>query len=110
MAERQTGCKIKALRSDNGREYINKRFDDFLKQHGIVRQLSVPYSPQQNGVAERANRTLVEMARSMLVHSNMPVFLWAEAVQTACYIRNRSPTMALIGMTPFEAWSGKSLT
>ncbi|CAD7002894.1 unnamed protein product [Ceratitis capitata] len=107
MVERQTGQKIKALRSDNGREYINKRFDDFLKQHGIARQLTIPYSPQQNGVAERANRTLVEMARSLLVHSNMPEFLWAEAVQSACYIRNRAPTSALVGMTPYEAWSGR---
>lgn len=99
MVECQSGQKIKVLRSDNGREYINKRFDDFLKQQGIMRQL--------NGAAERVNRTFVEIARSLLVHSNLPKFLWAETVQTACYIRNRSPTAALIGLTPYEAWSGR---
>uniref|UniRef100_A0A034WSQ9 Retrovirus-related Pol polyprotein from transposon TNT 1-94 n=1 Tax=Bactrocera dorsalis TaxID=27457 RepID=A0A034WSQ9_BACDO len=75
MVECQIGRKIKVLRSDNGREYINKRFDDFLKQQGVTRQLTVPYIPQQYGVAEQVNRTLVEMTRSLLVHSNMPAFL-----------------------------------
>ena len=90
MVERQTGRKIKCVRSDNGGEFVNKRFDDHLKKCGIKRQLSVPYTPQQNGVAESANRTLVEMARSMLIHSGMAENLWAEAVLTAAYIRNRS--------------------
>lgn len=107
MAESQLGRKIKAIRSDNGREFVNKRFDNLLQENGIVRQLTVPYSPQQNGVAERANRTLVEMARSLLIHSGMTESLWAEAVMTACYIRNRSPTAALDRITPYEAWSGK---
>ncbi|GBP05381.1 Retrovirus-related Pol polyprotein from transposon TNT 1-94 [Eumeta japonica] len=94
------------LRSDNGREYNNKTFDLYLQEHGIVRQLTVAYTPQQNGVAERANRTLVEMSRAMLLHANLGKHLWAEAVSTAVYLRNRSPTKALLGKTPFEVWYG----
>lgn len=102
--ERQTGKKIKILRSDNGREYINNQFDSYLQDNGILRQLTVAYTPQQNGVAERANRTLVEMARSMLIHANLPQNLWAEAVLTAVYLRNRSPTEILCDRTPYEVW------
>lgn len=107
MAESQLGRKIKAIRSDNGREFVNKCFLSLLQEHGIVRQLTVPYSPQQNGVAERANRNLVEMARSLLIHSGMPESLCAEAVMTACCIRNRSPTASLVRITPYEALSDK---
>lgn len=76
----------------------------------IEKQLSTPYTPQQNGVAECANRTIVEMARSMLHHQNLNKNLWAEAVVTAVYTRNRCPTNALVGKTPEEAWSGKRPT
>ena len=69
LVERQSGHAVKALRSDNGGEYISKAFDDYLSKHGVARQTSSPYTPQQNGVAERANRTIVEMARSM-IHAN----------------------------------------
>ena len=104
--ERQTGCKIKKLRSDNGGEFVNNAFDEFLATEGITRELSVPYTPQQNGVAERANRTLVEMARAMMVHAGVKKNLWAEAVSTAVYIRNRCPTKFLQNKTPFEEWCG----
>lgn len=107
MSKNQLGRKIWAVRSDNGREFVNKRFDNLLEENGIERQLTVPYSPHQNGLAERANRALVDMARSLLVHSGMPESLWAEAVMTACYIRNRPPTAAVVRKTPYEAWSGK---
>lgn len=105
--ECQTNKKIKVLRSDNGTEYKNKQFDEFLEKCGIKRQLTVPYTPQQNGIAERANRTLIEMAKSLLIHANLPEFLWAEAVQTAAYLRNRCPTKVLNGGTPFELWKGR---
>lgn len=62
QVENETGCKIVRLRTDNGKEYVNNEFDTFLQQQGIQRQLTVPYTPQQNGVAERCNRTLVEMS------------------------------------------------
>lgn len=104
MVERQVGHKVKILRSDNGTEYVNGAFDSFLKENGIVRQLTVPYTPQQNGVAERFNRTLVEMARCMLVGEGLTENLWAEAVNTAAYLRNRAPTKALDEVTPYEVW------
>lgn len=105
--ECQTGQKIKTLRSDNGKEYINNDFINCLNKCGIKRQLTVPYTPQQNGVAERANRTIVEMAKSLLIHAQLEEFLWAEAVKTAVYLRNRCPTKALNGQTPFEIWKNR---
>ena len=71
-------------------------------------ELTVPKTPEQNGVAERANRTLVEMVRSTLVDSKLPPKFWAEALSTAVYLQNRSPTKAVEGMTPFEAWMGEN--
>jgi len=107
MAERQTGKMLKCIRSDNGTEYVNKAFDGFVKTNGIIRQLTTAYTPQQNGVAERANRILVEMSRCLLVQSGLCEAFWAEAIYTAVYLRNWSPTSALANMTPMEAWSGK---
>jgi hypothetical protein len=104
-AEKQTGQRIKKLRTDNGREYLSNAFKDFLRSEGILHQLSVEYTPQQNGVAERKNRTLVEMARCIMLQGNLPQSLWAEAVNAATYIRNRCTTKSLNGETPFEAWS-----
>lgn len=91
-AEKQTGKQIKKLRTDNGKEYLSNNFKNFLKEEGISHQLSVEYTPQQNGVAERKNRTLVEMARCIMLQGNLPQSLWAEAVNAATYIRNRCTT------------------
>jgi len=107
LVETQSEHKIKTFRSDNGGEYISKPFKRFLKDHGIEKQTSTPYTPQQNGVAERANRTIVEMARSMLHAQKLHKSYWAEAVANAVYTRNRCPTRALESMTPEEAWSGR---
>jgi hypothetical protein len=106
MAERSSGYKLKKLRSDNGGEYISNEFDQYLLDEGIQRQNSIPKTPQQNGVAERMNRTLEEVIRSMLSESKLPKRFWAEALATATYLRNRSPTKAVEDMTPFEAWNG----
>lgn len=106
QVECETSKKIKVLRTDNGSEYVNGDFDKFLKLYGIQRQLTVQYTPQQNGVAERANRTVVEMARCMLMDSELPESLWGEAVNTAVYLRNRSPTKILEYKTPYEVWCG----
>lgn len=103
--EREMEKKIKILRTDNGGEYVSGDFKKFLESEGIQRHLTVEYTPQQNGVAERANRTLVEMARCMLMSSNLPESLWGEAINTAAYLRNRSPTK-LLQCTPYEAWCG----
>lgn len=107
MVERQTGFKLKILRSDNGREFINGRFEESLRLDGIRHQKSCPYTPEQNGVAERMNRTILEKARSMLNDAKMQKKFWAEAVNTAVYLINRSPTRTLHGKTPEEAWTNK---
>lgn len=101
----ETGQNIKVLRTDNAKEYLSREFTDLLESEGIRRQLTVEHTPQQNGVAERANRTLVEMARCMLLQSKLPLSLWAEAINTACFIRNRCPTKSLNNKTPFEMWN-----
>ncbi|XP_049301969.1 uncharacterized protein LOC105228281 isoform X1 [Bactrocera dorsalis] len=107
MSEKQTDKKIKILRSDNGREYLSDEFEKYLCEYGIRRQLIVPHTPLQNGVAERANRTLVEMARSMIVHSGLDESFWAEAVSTAAYLRNRATTKTLVDNTPYEEFVGR---
>ena len=104
MLETQSGLRVKAVRSDNGSEYINSTLDEYFKSKGIVHQLSAPYSPEQNGKAERLNRTLVERMRSMLVDAGGRDELWAEAINTANYIRNRSP-VAGKDMTPWELFT-----
>lgn len=106
-AEKHTGAKIKKLRTDNGTEYLSWEFTNFLKEEGITRQLTVEYTPQQNGVAERSNRTLVEMARCMLTQTGTPLTLWAEAINAAAYTRNRCPTKANQEVTPHEIWTEK---
>ena len=107
LAENFTGNKLKCLKSDNGGEYTSRGFGQFCKQRGITHELTVPRNPQQNGIAERMNRTLFEAARSMLCYAKLPLRFWADAVNTAAYLRNRSPTTALNGHTPYEIWFGK---
>jgi hypothetical protein len=101
---------IKSFRSDGGGEYISQAFTSYLREHGIQRQQTPPYTPEHNGVAERMNRTLVECARSMLHDAQLSYKYWGEAVITACYIRNRCPTRSLssinLHITPYEAWFG----
>lgn len=109
LVEKQTGKQIKVLRSDNGGEYINKNLQDFLKKYGIRHQTTVPHSPQQNGVAERANRTIVEKARCMLLDAGLDQRFWAEAVNTAVYLKNRSPTKAVRDTVPESKWSNKKV-
>lgn len=106
LVENQTDLKIKMLRTDNGREYINKNFQMFLQQCGIKHQTTVPYSPQQNGVAERANRTIMEAGRCMLQDAGLDRRFWAEALNTAIFIKNKSPSKAVRGTTPEEKWYG----
>lgn len=103
--EKQTGKQIKCLRSDNGKEYVGKRFQSFLQENGINHQLTAPYTPEQNGIAERMNRTIMEKVRCMLHETKLPKFLWAEAVNYSVYLINRQPH-SKIGMTPQEAWTG----
>ncbi|KAL0276866.1 UNVERIFIED_CONTAM: hypothetical protein PYX00_004339 [Menopon gallinae] len=104
--EKLTERKIKFLQSDNGTEYVNNEFDKYLKENGIQRRLSISYSPQQNGISERKNRTLLDMARCLLIQAGMKPSFWAEAVNTANYIRNRCPTSAQ-NSSPYEILFGK---
>lgn len=94
LVQNQVGKTVKSLRSDNGREYINKKFEEFLAKNGIIQQTTVPYNPQQNGVAERFNRTLMEMVRCMLIDANLTKDFWAEAANTATYLLNFIPRNA----------------
>ena len=105
--ENQTGMKIKALRTDNGTEFVNKELSNFLSIEGIQHQTTVPYCPQQNGVAERTNRSIIEKARSLLSGSNLSKAYWEDAVGTAVYLKNRSPHRSLHGDTPYERWHGE---
>ena len=107
MAERMSDKRLKVLRSDNGGEFVSGQFVKYLQSEGVRHELTVPKTPQQNGVAERLNRTLIEMTRAMLAGSNLPQNLWAETLSTAVYIRNRSPTKAVKRMTPYEALHGR---
>ncbi|KAG7527831.1 Integrase catalytic core [Arabidopsis thaliana x Arabidopsis arenosa] len=95
-------AKIKIFRSDNGGEYTSHAFKQHLAKHGIIHQTSCPYTPQQNGVAERKNRHLMEVARSMMFHTNVPKRFWSDAVVLACYLINRIPTKILQDSSPFE--------
>ena len=106
LVEKSSGRMIKTLRTDNGGEYISTEFNLYLTKEGIKHELTIPHTPQQNGVAERLNRTLIEGVHTMLADSKLPHRFWAEALSTTVYLRNRSPTKALEGITPFEAWSG----
>ena len=109
MVENQTGRKIKVLRSDNGTEYRNDQFSYFCKNEGISRHFTVRDTPQQNGVAERMNRTLLEKVRCMLSNAGLGKQFWAEAVMYASHLINRLPSAALNGKTPLEVWSGKPI-
>nr|GEW32407.1 retrovirus-related Pol polyprotein from transposon TNT 1-94 [Tanacetum cinerariifolium] len=96
--------KLKILRTDRGGEFLSKEFSRFCDEYGIKRELTVPYTPEQNGIAERKNRTIVEMARSMLKTKNLEDEFWAEAVATVIYLINISPTKVVWNVTPYEAW------
>lgn len=103
MATAHFRSKIAKLRSDNGGEYINDEFIDFCEQAGIVMEHIVPYTPQQNGVAERMNRTIMERARAMLDDASFKRSKWSVAVLAVVYLINRSPTSALKETkTPYE--------
>jgi transposase InsO family protein len=107
LVENLSGRKIKVLRSDNGGEYTSNEFKDFCREAGIKRELTTPYNPQQNGVAERKNRSIVEAAKAMIHDQNLPMHLWAEASSTTVYVQNKSPHKILGNKTPEEVFTGK---
>ncbi|KAG8491616.1 hypothetical protein CXB51_014995 [Gossypium anomalum] len=104
LVENQTGSKIRVLRTDNRAKYLSERFQKLCEQAGIYHQLTTVYTPQQSGVCERKNRTVMNMARCLLFQSKLPSRFWVEAVNTSVYLLNKLPTRAVKDKTPFEAW------
>ncbi|GJR59510.1 retrovirus-related pol polyprotein from transposon TNT 1-94 [Tanacetum coccineum] len=107
LTQRALNATVRYLRTDNGTEFVNKTLTEFCESVGITHNTSVPRTPQQNDVVERRNRTLMEAARTMLIFAKAPMFLWAEAVATACYTLNRSLVHTLHGKTYYELLKGK---
>jgi len=106
IIKKQSGYKIRTVRSDQGREYTSNGFEAFCTQQGIRHQTTPAYTPQLNGVVERKNRTILNMARSLLKAKKLPKQYWAEAVSCEVYLLNCCPTRSLEVVTPEEAWSG----
>lgn len=107
VVEQESGASIKTFRTDRGGEFTSHEFQDFCKKEGIKRHLTAPYSPQQNGVVERRNKTLLEMTLSILKHLDVPNWLWGEAVRHATYLINRLATRTLHQQVPYESYKGK---
>ncbi|CAI7901349.1 unnamed protein product [Closterium sp. NIES-54] len=108
MVERESGKRVKAIRSDHGGEFLGVEFRSWLKRHGIKQQLTTAYTPQSNGVADRANRTIIEGWRTILVDSGLPLRFWPLAIGHATTIKNR--VLTHVGgqhWVPMEKWSGK---
>ena len=104
--EVQTGNKLQVLRSDRGGEYLSEEFINYCSIHGIQRELTQAHIPQQNGVSEQRNRTILERARCMSHDCQLPIYLWTKAIATATYLINRSPTRANHGETPEARFTG----
>jgi hypothetical protein len=104
----QCGHSVKNFQCDGGLEFNNKKVSDFLKAEGIKFVITNPYTPQQNGCAERTNRTVVDLSRTLLVAGDLPKSLWAEAVNTSVYTLNRTGPSSVEGRTPYELFTGKT--
>ena len=107
VMQNKKNLKIASIRSDHGGEFENKDFELFCDEHGIEHNFSAPRTPQQNGVVERKNRSLEEIARTLLNDTSLPKYFWAEAVNTACYIMNRALIRPILKKTPYELYNGR---
>lgn len=109
LHENQTGKKLKIFHSDGGGEFMSKKFKSFLDERGILKTTTATETPQQNPLPERANRTIFEMARALLLHAGLPNIFWPEAALTAAYLRNRCTTKGSViqNKTPYETWFGR---
>ena len=96
-------------RSDQGGEFPSEELKLFCDKSGIKKQLTAPYTPQQNSVVERKNSTIMGLVRSMIKEKNLPLELWGEAFSTCVYVLNRSSTKGIKGKTPYEKWNGRKL-
>jgi transposase InsO family protein len=106
-AQNEFGLRVKKIRSDNGIEFKNTQIEGFLKEEGIKHEFSSPYTPQQNIVVERKNRTLMDMARTMLDEYKTADQFWAEAIETTCYSINRLYLHRILKKTSYELLTGK---
>jgi transposase InsO family protein len=107
-AQNEFGLRIKKIRSDNGTEFKNSQIEGFLEEEGIKHEFSSPYTPQQNGVVERNNMTLLDMARTMLDEYKTLDRFWVEAIKTACYSMNRLYLQRILKKTSYELLTGKN--
>ncbi|CAI7835185.1 unnamed protein product [Closterium sp. NIES-54] len=108
MVERQQDRLVKAIRTDRGGEFLSKEFSLWLKKNGIRHSLTMPYSPAMNGIAERANRTITETARGLLIEARLPDYLWPDAVRSACVAKNRALThVGADKWVPYVEWIGR---
>ena len=105
--QNEKGHGIVCIRSDHGGEFENHVFEIFCNNLGIEHQFSSPRTPQQNGVVERKNRSIQEIARTMLNENALPKYVWAEAVNTACYVLNRVLVRPHLNKTPYELWKDR---
>ena len=105
--QNKKGFTISCIRSDHRREFENVELESFCDEQGIEHTFSAPRTPQKNGVVERKNRTLQEMARTILHENNLPNYFWVEAVNTSCYILNRVLIRSSLDKTPYELWKNK---
>jgi transposase InsO family protein len=106
-AQNEFGLRIKKIRSNNGTEFKNSQIEGFLEEEGIKHEFSSPYTPQKNGVVERKNRTLLDMARTMIDEYKTPDQFWVEAINTACYSINRLSLHQILKKTSYELHTGK---
>jgi len=109
LVENETGKRLKCLRSDNGCEYCSKELDDYCSYHGIRIENIVPITPQENGLLERMNKTIMECARSMRLHASFPLQFLADVVDTIVYLIKRGTSRSLDGGIPEEEWIGKKV-
>ena len=107
LVKNQFNAKVWIIRTDNGKEYVNNDFGAYTSDHVIIHQTTCPGTPPQNGVAERKNRYLLEVARSLMFQMNVPKYLWSEAVMTAVYLINRMPSRILGNKSPAELMLGR---
>jgi transposase InsO family protein len=107
LREKESGKQVKRFRTDGVGEYTSKKFPEYLKSEGILKDMTTPYTAQSNGVVEWANRTIMDRVRCMLDDAGLSNKYWAFAVSVAVYLKNRTPTGSVVGKTPYEAWHGR---
>jgi transposase InsO family protein len=107
LEEKESGKQVKRFRTDGGGESTSKKFAEYLKSEGILKTTTTPYTPQSNGVVQRAIRTIMERVRCLLDDAGLSKKYWAFAVSVVVYLKNRTLTGSVVGKTPYEAWHGR---